>query len=110
METGRLNVYIPKPELEAFRAWCKDKGISQSRALTGLIHTFNARNQKLSPKEDSRLVKNQDAASRHERYVKAKQKGQAMINALKKNPDWTTADLESTSSVEQSSAGFLDLE
>ena len=106
METGRLNVYVPLPELEAFKKWCKDRGMSQSRALTGLIHTFNARQQKATPKEDSRL----DAASRHERYVKAKQKGQAMINALKKNPDWTTADLESTSSVEQSSADFLDLE
>lgn len=110
METGRLNVYIPLPELEAFKKWCKDKGMSQSRALTGLIHTFNARQQKPTPKEDSRLVKNLDAASRHQRYVDAKKKGQDMINSLKKNPAWTTADLENTSSVERESADFLDLE
>ncbi len=110
METGRLNVYVPKPELEAFKAWCKDRGISQSRALTGLLHTFNARNQKLSPKEDSRLVKNLDAASRHQRYVDAKEKGRAMVEAVKQDPSWTTADLENSSSVERESADFLDIE
>lgn len=110
METGRLNAYIPKPELEAFKTWCKDKGMSQSRALTGLIHTFNARNQKLNQKEQDRLVRNLDTASRHQRYVDAKEKGRAMVEAVKQDPSWTTADLESSSSVERESADFLDIE
>lgn len=102
MKTGRLNVYVPEPELEAFRAWCKERGMSQSRALTGLIHTFNARQQKLNAKELDRFTANLEKAS-HVKFEAEREKARRMV-AEAGNP------IGNDSSVEQESAGFLDLD
>lgn len=100
MKTGRLNVYIPEPELEAFKAWCKERGLSQSRALTGLLHTFNAQQQRKSAKELDRFTANLEKAS-HVKYEAEKEKARRMV---------AEGPIGSESSVEQSSADFLDLE
>lgn len=109
MKTGRLNIYVPEPELEAFRKFCKNRGMSQSRVITGLLHTFNAKQQRMEAKELDRFTANLDRVS-HVRYEAEKEKGRAMVEAVKQDPSWTTADLESSSSVERESADFLDIE
>lgn len=101
METGRLNCYIPKPELEAFKAWCKERGLSQSRAITGLLHTFNAQQERKSAKELDRFTANLERAS-HVRYEAEKEKARRMVAEAGASGN--------VSSVEQSSADFLDLE
>lgn len=102
MKTGRLNVYVPEPELEAFRKFCKNRGMSQSRVITGLLHTFNARQQKMEAKELDRFTTNLEKAS-HVRYEAEKEKARRMVAEA-------GAPIENGSSVEQESADFLDLE
>ena len=102
MKTGRLNVYVPEPELEAFRKFCKNRGMSQSRVITGLLHTFNAQQQRNSSKELDRFTSNLEKAS-HVRYEAEKEKARRMVAEA-------GAPIGNGSSVEQESAGFLDLE
>lgn len=102
MKTGRLNVYVPEPELEAFRKFCKNRGMSQSRVITGLLHTFNARQQKMEAKELDRFTSNLEKAS-HVRYEAEKEKARRMV-------DEAGAPTGNNSSVERESADFLDLE
>lgn len=103
MKTGRLNVYVPAPELEAFRKYCEERKLSQSRAITGLLHTFNARQRKLNAKELDRFTENLEKAS-HVKYEAEREKARRMVAEAGKTP---TGD---SSSVEQESAAFLDLE
>lgn len=103
MKTGRLNVYVPQPELEAFRKFCEERKLSQSRVITGLLHTFNARRAKMEAKELDRFAKNLEAAS-HLRFEQERAKARTMVTEAGKAP---TGD---SSSVEQDSADFLDLE
>ena len=51
MEVSRLHCRIPKPELDAFRVYCAEHELTMSRCLTGLLHTFNARQAKMSEDE-----------------------------------------------------------
>lgn len=51
MSYSRLHASIPKPELDAFRVYCAEHELTMSRCLTGLIHTFNARQAKMSEDE-----------------------------------------------------------
>lgn len=102
MKTGRLNVYVPEPELEAFRKFCKNRGMSQSRVITGLLHNFNARQQKMEDKELDRFTSNLEKAS-HVKYEAEKEKARRMVAEA-------GAPIENGLSVEQESAGFLDLE
>lgn len=55
METSRLHCRIPKPELEAFRSYCMAHELTLSRCLTGLLHTFNTRQAKMSEQETEQL-------------------------------------------------------
>lgn len=102
MKTGRLNVYVPEPELEAFRKFCKNRGMSQSRVITGLLHTFNAQQQRKSAKELDRFTSNLEKVS-HVKYEAEKEKARRMVAEA-------GAPIGNGSSVEQESAGFLDLE
>lgn len=102
MKTGRLNVYVPQSELEAFRKYCEERKLSQSRAITGLLHTFNARRQKMDAKELDRFTENLEKAS-HVKYEAEREKARRMV-AEAGNP------IGNGSSVEQESAAFLDLE
>lgn len=58
METARLHCRIPKPELDAFRSYCMAHELTMSRCLTGLLHTFNARQAKMSEDETEVLRQN----------------------------------------------------
>lgn len=51
MEVSRLHCRVPKPEMEAFRSYCMAHELTMSRALTGLLHTFNIRQAKMSERE-----------------------------------------------------------
>lgn len=51
MEVSRLHCRVPKPELEAFRSYCVAHELTMSRCLTGLLHTFNVRQAKMSERE-----------------------------------------------------------
>lgn len=55
MEVSRLHCRIPKPELDAFRSYCMAHELTMSRCLTGLLHTFNARQAKMNEQETEQL-------------------------------------------------------
>lgn len=55
METSRLHCRVPKPELDAFRSYCMAHELTMSRCLTGLLHTFNTRQAKMSEQETEQL-------------------------------------------------------
>lgn len=77
-EIGRLNARIPQEELTAFRMWCAAHNMTVSRALTGLIHTFNARQQKASEAETEQLRQNIEKAA-HLKAAAFKAQGQRLV-------------------------------
>lgn len=79
MEVGRLNARIPSEELRAFRLWCVAHDKSMSRVLTGLIHAFLVRHQKMDDADTEKLVSRIEVNA-HE----AVQQWHATANALKK--------------------------
>lgn len=58
MEVSRLHCRIPKPELDAFRSYCVAHELTMSRCLTGMLHTFNARQARMSEGETEVLRQN----------------------------------------------------
>lgn len=78
MEVGRLNARIPSEELNAFRVWCASHEMTMSRVLTGLIHTFNVRQQKMDEKETERLRQRVEAQA-HEAVQAYKKQAEQMV-------------------------------
>lgn len=77
-EIGRLNARIPQEELTAFRTWCVAHDMTISRTLTGLIHTFNARQQKASEAETEQLRRGIEQAA-HLKVQAFKEQGQRLV-------------------------------
>lgn len=78
MEAGRLHCRIPKPELDAFRAYCDEHELTMSRCLTGLIHTFNVRTRRASEQETERLRQRVEAQA-HEAVQAYKAQAEQMV-------------------------------
>lgn len=78
MVYGRLHASIPKPELDAFRAFCVEHELTMSRALTGLIHTFNVRARRASEQETERLRQRVEARA-HEAVQTYKRQAEQMV-------------------------------
>lgn len=77
-QIGRLNARIPLEELTAFRTWCAAHDMTVSRVLTGLIHTFNARQRKLAEAETEKLRQNIEQAA-HLKAEAFKEQGRQMV-------------------------------
>lgn len=75
---SRLNARIPSEELTAFRTWCASHEMTMSRVLTGLIHTFNVRQQKMDEAETEKL-RAKIEANAHEAAQAFKQQGQQLL-------------------------------
>ena len=80
MESGRLNARIPREELTALRTWCAAHDKTMSRVLTGLIHTFNARHQKMDEAETEKLCRSIEQAV-HLKAQVFKEQGRQMVEA-----------------------------
>lgn len=78
MEVSRLHCRIPKPELEAFRSYCVAHELTMSRCLTGLLHTFNARQAKMSEQETEQL-RQQLEKQAHEAVQAYKKQAEQMV-------------------------------
>lgn len=78
MVYGRLHASIPKPELDAFRAFCVEHEITMSRCLTGLIHTFNVRARRASERE-TELLRQRVEARAHEAVQTYKRQAEQMV-------------------------------
>ena len=78
MVYGRLHASIPKPELDAFRAYCVEHELTMSRCLTGLIHTFNVRARRASEQETERLRQRVEAQA-HEAVQAYKRQAEQMV-------------------------------
>ena len=77
-EIGRLNARIPLEELTALRTWCAAHDMTLSRTLTGLIHTFNARQRKLDEVQTEKLRQNIEKAA-HLKAEAFKEQGRQMV-------------------------------
>lgn len=75
---GRLNARVPQEELTAFRTWCAAHDMTMSRVLTGLIHTFNARQQKMGEAETEQLRQSIETAA-HLKAQEFKEQGQRLV-------------------------------
>ena len=78
MDAGRLHCRIPRPELDAFRAYCDEHDITMSRCLTGLLHTFNVRVRRSSEQETERLRQRVEAQA-HEAVQAYKRQAEQMV-------------------------------
>lgn len=75
---GRLNARIPSEELTAFRTWCAAHDMTMSRVLTGLIHAFNARQQKMGEAETEQLRQSIEASA-HLKAQAFKEQGRQLV-------------------------------
>lgn len=75
---GRLNCRIPQEELTAFRTWCASHDMTLSRALTGLLHTFNVEQRKASEAETEKLRRGIEKAA-HLKAQEFKEQGRQMV-------------------------------
>ena len=83
---SRLNARIPSEELNAFRVWCASHEMTMSRVLTGLIHTFNARQQKMDEAETERLRQRVEAQAHEAVQAYKKQAEQMVAEAARELP------------------------
>ncbi|GDY88907.1 hypothetical protein MCC01971_05250 [Bifidobacteriaceae bacterium MCC01971] len=75
-----MNARIPQEELTAFRTWCAAHDMTLSQVLTGLIHTFNARQQKMDEAETEKLCRSLEQAA-HVKAQALKEQGRRMVEA-----------------------------
>ena len=71
---------IPQEELTAFRTWCAAHDMTLSQVLTWLIHTFNARQQKMDEAETEKLCRSLEQAA-HVKAQAFKEQGRRMVEA-----------------------------
>lgn len=74
---ARLNARIPETELNAFRSWCVEHDLTMSRALTGLLHTFNVRQAKATDFEVEATRQRIETAA-HAKAQQFKEQGNAL--------------------------------